>query len=233
MALVLYKDLKKWLDQFNHQYYNGRLSKWKLVIGDPPNPDYVGISGYCDPKTKTIYVTEISRYNRKTAQAALLHEMAHTSAGNWHGEKFKHEMMRLKNSGAPVGESDFAERLPLTAIDVREKIDELILGDSTLAKAQEIVARLNMLSLAALLRLFPGASKGSGSVDLLKKRGGLFPYDQANARRISSTLKDEGRSYRQIATELTEAGHKTMRERSYGPGAVWHLLNRFRKVEET
>lgn len=227
MALVLYEDFKRWFDQFNHQYYNGRLSKWKLVVGDPPKPDYVDIFGYCDLKTKTIYVTERSQHDSKTAQANLLHEMAHTSAGKWHGEEFKHEMLRLKNLGAPVGESDFAERLPLTAEDVREEIDELILNGSTLAKAQEIVARENMLSLAALVRRFPAAAKGSGSVDLVKKRLGVFPYNKDYAARIAVPLRHEGKSYQQIAAELTEAGCKTLRDRSYSPGATWHLMKRW------
>lgn len=233
MAQVSDEDLQTWFDQFNQQYFSGRLSKWKLVVGDSPDPDVVDVGGSCDSKTKTIYVTERSLHDSREAQGMLLHEMVHARVGGYHGDKFKQELTRLKNLGAPVSEVDFTEGMRPNADYVRERIDDALLEGLTLKQAQENAAWEYGMSRAALLHRFPGASKGSGSVDLLKKRLGLYPYDQYHAKQIALSLRNQGRTYRQIAADLTKAGYKTMGERSYSPGAVWHLLNYGRKAEDT
>ncbi len=225
MERVSKADLQRWFGQFNQQYFKGRLSNWKLTVGCPPDPDLFDVGGWCYRETKTIYVTEQSLFDEFTAKSTLIHEMAHARVGSFHGKKFMSELTRLRNEGAPVSGIDFAERAPINAAYVRGSIDDALLEGFTLEQAQVHVGAEIGLSRKGLERRFPSASRGSGSIDLLKKRLYMYPYDKYHARQAAISLRKQGRSYRQIAAELTKAGYKTWRKRSYSPGAVWHLLN--------
>jgi len=59
--------------------------------------------GFCDFRHRTIYLKPSTSATREV----LLHEMAHAALGRGgHGARFEAEMLRLKDAGAPVCDSD-------------------------------------------------------------------------------------------------------------------------------
>ena len=88
------EDLELWFNVFNMRYFGGRLSKWKVYPGYPPDEYDVGLPlGYCDGKEKTLYV-ECFEMEEIEAQQTLIHEMVHASGILWHGERFRRELRR-------------------------------------------------------------------------------------------------------------------------------------------
>lgn len=225
MAMVSAEVPKIWLDQFNRQYFNGSLSRWKLVLSDIFHPDHINILGRCEPKSKTIYMKEFSNSDRKKAKGTLLHEMIHARIGQYHGEKFNRELQRLISLGAPVTEEVLVEPRRPNAKELRKLIDYYLLEGVEIEEAQEVYGRDFDLSRIGIVRMFPSASKGSGSVEFLRKRQRLSFYDNYQACKMAVSLRRQHISFRGIAAELNNAGLKTISGRSYSPSAVRYLLN--------
>lgn len=157
------KDLNRWFDKFNEQYFNGRLKSWSVTIGD--HTEAPNVHGYCDRSTKTLFIGEVALFDRDIAQSTLLHEMTHASVGQWHGQRFMREMQRLEQADAPVHDAEFREAIRPTAAYVRSSIDDAMLESGlTLAQAQESVADFFGMTLEDLLRRFPKASKGDAKL---------------------------------------------------------------------
>ena len=129
------KDLNRWFDKFNEQYFNGRLKSWSVTIGD--HTEAPNVHGYCDRSTKTLFIGEVALFDRDIAQSTLLHEMTHATAGGWHGQRFMRELNRVKQEGAPVHDVELREPIKPNAASISSLIDEAMLAEGlTLAQAQ-------------------------------------------------------------------------------------------------
>lgn len=239
MAKITKRQIQEWFNKFNKQYYKGRLFRWNVIIG--AHPSRAASAGYCDHDTKTIFVPERVLETEEKTLDLLLHEMTHIRIKP-HGPRFVNEMERLKSFGAPISdyEMDITRKIysnsgsamvgldgiaiKINADYVHGSIDDAMLEGLTLEESQRAVAWDIGFSLEGLIRRWARASKGSGSPDVLKKRGGQYPYDLFHARIMAVELRNQGKSLREIAGELKKAGYKPMRSEWYTSSSVWHLL---------
>ena len=77
-----------------------------------------------------------------------------------------------------------------------------------------------------LIQHWPKSSKGSASIDTIKKREEMYPYDFVSAREIATRLREQGKTYRAIADILREEGYKNMRGHYYSINGIRYLLSR-------
>ena len=95
------KQLRKLFQEFNRRYFGDRLLPYSIRVG---RSTWLGESGSCDPKKKLIKIA--SGQPDERAVSTLLHEMAHAATNGNHGMRWKKEMMRLRQAGAPLAEPD-------------------------------------------------------------------------------------------------------------------------------
>lgn len=86
-------------DELNALYFGGRLSHYRVEVGPLPH----GSSGRIDRPRRRIRLAPGDEM-----RATLLHEMAHAATNGHHGPRFKAEVERLRQLGAPVAEADCA-----------------------------------------------------------------------------------------------------------------------------
>lgn len=154
-------DLNHWLREFDVKHFAGRISIWKVVIGD--HPDMANGSGGCIVrKERLIYIpTRVLDRPEIEIKSILLHELAHIRGGDYHGKKFRNEIRRFQQEGAPIDKADLADVIYATGKYVRKSIDRSIVEGYTLELAQAEVAEKYGISTDELLRRYPKASKGS------------------------------------------------------------------------
>jgi len=89
---------------YNARYFGGRLPRYRVAFRwGIPGSEHGG-EGYHDRKGRTILLCAGMRNRRDEVAATLLHEMAHFTAGGYHGGRFWREIVRLEQAGAPVHE---------------------------------------------------------------------------------------------------------------------------------
>lgn len=228
MADITEDKLKRWFLQFNDQYFEGRIVEYKILIQAPPEP-LQKMPGLCDRKSKTIYLAEWAIDREEMAKNLLLHEMTHAFLNlEPHSPRFEKELIRLKNEGAPILDQEVDEiaRININAAYIRESIDELLLDEHSLEEAQEMVTKYCHITKQYLIQQWPRSSHGSASVDTLKKREEMYPYNFVSAREIATRLREQGKTYRAIADVLKEEGYKNMRGHYYSVNGVRYLLSR-------
>ena len=108
MVMLNGKQLRIQFQQFNQQYFDGRLPPYRIRVVK----DMIGLggSGHCDKKRRLIKI-QVGWSDEETV-GTLLHEMAHAAtSGIPHGMPWKKEMIRLREAGAPLTGSDKSTRL--------------------------------------------------------------------------------------------------------------------------
>ena len=101
------RDLARMFQEFNTRFFGGQLPMYRIrVVRRVPAKGHVH-GGLCDRANHRIYISESVIQDTEECVGLLLHEMAHAASGDWHGQRFKREMARLKDAGAPVSEADF------------------------------------------------------------------------------------------------------------------------------
>src|SRR5262249_17419265 len=102
------RDWDRVFDEFNSTYFEGKLPTYRIKISGRINRrDSVGANGYINRKSRTIY---LQRDDNRNMRHALLHEMAHVATNDYHGKKFRNEMLRLAEDGAPIPEWELTEK---------------------------------------------------------------------------------------------------------------------------
>ena len=117
-------DLESWFGDYNSRFFDGKLSKWKVQLGYPSDIYDVGDpDGYCARGEKILYIALCSK---EKARKTLIHEMVHASAVDWHGKRFRDELLRVKELAAPVHSLDLKPHKVPTGAEVTEIIIEFI-----------------------------------------------------------------------------------------------------------
>jgi hypothetical protein len=104
--------LNLWFSEYNRRFFNDRLSGWTVTADD----NHPGTYGYSDRKTKQIHVRFYTHRDELGMRATLIHEMAHAATNSGHGTKWRQEMERLRDAGAPTEPLDFL--VPYSARDI-------------------------------------------------------------------------------------------------------------------
>src|SRR5262249_2596244 len=100
-------DWERVFGEFNSTYFDGKLPAYRIKItGRISRRDSVGAHGYIDRKSRTIHLL---RDDNRNMRHALLHEMAHAATNDYHGKKFRNEMLQLAKDGAPIPELELTE----------------------------------------------------------------------------------------------------------------------------
>lgn len=174
------KQLRGLFFDFNERYWGGRLPPYHIRCVD--HITRLGESGTCNPRRKLI------RINRGSHDAdtisCLLHEMAHAATSVAHGMKWKAEMIRLREAGAPLTQPN--SRVALDDWDgVRVKRTEF---ESAVSEA--LGDDDQFLTLPEVIRWFITSYGGSSTVaEFLRK----YPW----ARRVFAQVKREATTYRE------------------------------------
>jgi hypothetical protein len=92
------RELRKLFEQFNEQYFGGRLPAYKIRV--VTHMTRLGESGCCVKTRKLIEI--VKGLPNKDATSCLLHEMAHAATNGHHGMPWRKEMIRLRDAGAPL-----------------------------------------------------------------------------------------------------------------------------------
>jgi predicted SprT family Zn-dependent metalloprotease len=101
--IMLYQQaLEKTFQKFNLRFFNGRLSLWRLRLSRDLNGQ-----GYCEPSSLSIHINPARCHSNDEFQVTILHEMAHAIADMSHGVRWRNEMRRLRQAGAPVPEQEY------------------------------------------------------------------------------------------------------------------------------
>ena len=98
--------LTKLFDDFNAQYFDGALDRYRVEVTDGITRR--GESGKVYSRQRLI---RIHRGSEAEMVATLLHEMAHAATNDYHGALWQQEMVRLRDLGAPVAPADLEERV--------------------------------------------------------------------------------------------------------------------------
>jgi hypothetical protein len=107
-------------DTFNARYFSGRLPDYKILVvydvwhweiercGYPPFiPPAAEAFGFIDFPARQIFLRFLANYKSGLQMSqSLIHEMAHAATDGDHGDAWRAEMVRLKELGAPVDQSD-------------------------------------------------------------------------------------------------------------------------------
>ena len=158
-------DINRWLRVFDEKLFAGKLSSWIVVIGDH-HAMVDGSLGCCVRREKSIYMPKnIFDLTETGIIGVLLHELAHIRGGDYHGKKFKNEIQRFQQEGAPINKEDLEDVKYATGKFVRWFIDHSIVRGFTLEQAQEIVAKKYSVSTEEFLRRYPKASKGTPGIE--------------------------------------------------------------------
>ncbi len=83
-------------EQCNHEYFAGCLSGYTVVVRDLQGL-YAG-----EHKRKSHEIVIESSLSGDGLRRTLLHEMAHANSNDYHGKKWRQEMYRLAELGAPT-----------------------------------------------------------------------------------------------------------------------------------
>ena len=96
--------LTKLFDDFNAQYFGGELARYRVEA-----TDRITRSGEDGKIYRRRQLIRIRRGSEAEMTATLLHEMAHASTNDHHGRRWREEMVRLHDLGAPVAPADLEE----------------------------------------------------------------------------------------------------------------------------
>jgi hypothetical protein len=96
------RQLRKLFEEFNRDYFNGRLRPYAIRVVD--HITWLDESGSCSRGAKLIRIRR--GLCDEEAASTLIHEMAHAAATGNHGLPWKREMIRLREAGAPLVEPD-------------------------------------------------------------------------------------------------------------------------------
>ena len=92
------KQLRAFFLDFNERYWGGRLPPHHIRCVD--HITRLGESGDWNPRRRIIRIER--GLDDGDAISCLLHEMAHAATSGVHGMKWKAEMIRLREAGAPL-----------------------------------------------------------------------------------------------------------------------------------
>jgi hypothetical protein len=95
------RQLRSLFKQFNEQYFDGRLPAYAIHV--VPCMTSLNESARCLKKRRLIEIRCMSDENQT---GILLHEMAHAATSEHHGTRWKKEMIRLREAGAPLVAAD-------------------------------------------------------------------------------------------------------------------------------
>jgi hypothetical protein len=88
------KDPQSLLTEYNLRYFGCRLRQYKVLLTNALNPD----CGRCEKRKRRIYINPV----KEDVSVILLHEMVHAAVGPGHDKKWRDEVRRLVELGAPL-----------------------------------------------------------------------------------------------------------------------------------
>ncbi len=88
---------------YNRKFWNAELNRWRAETSE----NHPGLYGFCDRKSKRVYVRLSRHHSDQEVRATLIHEMAHAATNSGHSRKWRTEMERLREAGAPTVPLDF------------------------------------------------------------------------------------------------------------------------------
>jgi SprT-like family len=105
--------LEKVFKSFNEKYFQGKLPKYKILIGSRCKNFAHLSAGYCSVSDRKIFLR--SGVSKNVTPQTLTHEMIHAKlwwlTKNGHGKAFVNELRRVRKLGAPLSslELDLSE----------------------------------------------------------------------------------------------------------------------------
>jgi hypothetical protein len=98
---------RRLFERFNRRVFANRLPHYCVVVHYPMyQVNGVPVAGKCHKKDHRIELTAVPL---PAGQGLLIHEMVHAAVGGDHGCRFRAEMTRLYEAGAPFHATDVAE----------------------------------------------------------------------------------------------------------------------------
>ena len=175
--------LRKLFQQFNAQYFDGRLPSYSIRVVDR--------KGRCNGEIyKQRRLIEIqSEMPEDLTISFLVHEMAHAATSEHHGMPWKREMIRLRKAGAPLIEADRRIKLDdWDGVRVSKKQFRPFVEDALFGGAPNI-------TLNAAVRGFIHDEGGAKTISEFLKR---YPW----ARQMFRNLKKERTEYEKRRAKL-------------------------------
>lgn len=117
-------ELRKIFEDFNGKYFGGKLPQYRIHVKRLHTA-----AGRIVPRRRLI---EVGIYESQVQKETLLHEMVHAAADRvGHGKRFIAEIKRLRQIGAPLGETErnaivMGMRRRLTADGFRGDVKEFL-----------------------------------------------------------------------------------------------------------
>ena len=159
---VLSKRYQALFDEFNARYFHGRLPPYRILVVEHI-PGRGGPSGLHQRTHKRIL---IRHSDDDDTIVTLLHEMAHAATVDKHNNRWRTEMQRLRQAGAPIPDGELRTPTRMTKQFIEHKATEVLLSDDRLnwtlhqfvrglVSQGEVAAH----SQAALLRQYPWVSR--------------------------------------------------------------------------
>jgi len=158
---ILSKRYQALFDEFNARYFHGRLPPYRIrVVEHIP-----GRQGPAGLHQRTHTRILIRRSDDDDMIVTLLHEMAHAATVDNHNNRWRTEMQRLRQAGAPIPDGELRTPTRMTKQFIENEATEL-LSDGRLnwtlrqfvrdlVSQGEVVAH----SQAALLRQYPWVAR--------------------------------------------------------------------------
>jgi SprT-like family len=170
------KQLRALFFDFNERYWGGRLPAYHIRCVD--HITWLEESGFCNRQRKLIRINRCL-LDDAGAVSCLLHEMAHAATRNNHGMKWKAEMIRLREAGAPLVCPDSTIALDDWSGEHVPKSDfQAVIGDALIDDPA--------INLSKAVRRFIRSRGGEFTVSAFLRK---YPW----VRRAFSELKRESR----------------------------------------
>jgi SprT-like family len=113
---VLSKGYQALFDEFNARYFHGRLPPYRIRVVEHI-PGREGPAGLHQRTHKRIL---IRRSDDDDMIVTLLHEMAHAVTVDKHNSRWRTQMQRLRQAGAPIPDGEL--RTPIDQIHTRKEV---------------------------------------------------------------------------------------------------------------
>lgn len=136
-------------------------------------------SGFCNKKKRLIKIQE--GQSREETIGALLHEMAHAATNDGHGDRWKEEMIRLREAGAPLSSAE--RKICSTTWDGKK-----VTRDHFRLVVQEVIADYPAITLSKALRHFSDIEGGPDTIKAFLKK---YPWVRAVFKEEKRKLIEE------------------------------------------
>jgi len=145
--------LQRAYEDFNDRYFGGKLPRYRVEVVDRVSS--ARESGEVNRRAKLI---RIQRNLLNVMRETLIHEMAHVRTNDFHGPRWKAEVQRLLQLGAPISPDELS-RAPAVTREMVAGVASNLLCDRPGASFRDFVCWIAdqhlCMSPAQALRRFP------------------------------------------------------------------------------